>query len=78
VVDLVASCTSGDECSPPPPARTLGGEGSEEAPQLVVTGRWRVEALGGARLADDPAGPALSDPELGLEQPNCCSTTVRG
>ena len=50
---------------PPPPPRSLLGEGPQPRPQLgllVARGR-RVEPLGRAVLADDPARSSFGDPE---------------
>ena len=52
----------------------------EEGPkrELVVTRDGGREALGGPGLADDPAGPALGDPELLTEGPDGPPAAVRG
>jgi len=52
----------------------------EERPEgeLVVGRDRRVEALGGAGLAEDLACPSLGGPELSLEGTNGLPATVRG
>ncbi len=50
----------------PSPPRPVGRERAQPRPQLdlvVVGDRWRLEALGGTVLADDPTRSPLRDPE---------------
>ena len=65
--------------SPSPPGSTLG-EGPQELPQLglVIRRCRRVEALGGAVLADHPARSSFGDPEPVPQHPHGCALAVRG
>ena len=79
---LVVHPPAGRPCRGPAPipAGTLDRELPEEGPQreLLLGGDGRGQALGGSRLADDPAGEALGDPELPLEHPDGAPAAVRG
>jgi hypothetical protein len=80
VVDHPAGLPSCGGRPSPPPSRTRSGEVPEEGPkgQLFVRRDGSGKTLGGSRLADDPTGPALGDPELLTEDTNCPPAAVRG
>ncbi len=64
----------------PPPPRALLREGNQEFAQasLLPVDHRRQEPLGGAVLADNPARPALGDPEPITQHQDGGAATVRG
>ena len=80
VVDPPTGLLGGHRRPAPTPARTAPREVPQEGPQrqLVVGGNRGWEPLGGAGLADHPAGSPFCHPELRLQGHDGPPATVRG